>query len=44
MAALREVHDPELHRSIVDLGMVGGAQKNILAKGSASPSVTPQGP
>lgn len=23
MAALREVHDPELHRSIVDLGMVG---------------------
>jgi ATP-binding protein involved in chromosome partitioning len=23
MAALRDVHDPELHRSIVDLGMVG---------------------
>ena len=23
MAALREVHDPELHRSIVNLGMVG---------------------
>ena len=23
LAALREVHDPELHRSIVDLGMVG---------------------
>ena len=26
MAALREVHDPELHRSIVDLGMVGGVE------------------
>lgn len=23
LAALREVHDPELHRSIIDLGMVG---------------------
>ena len=23
LAVLREVHDPELHRSIVDLGMVG---------------------
>ena len=26
LAALREVHDPELHRSIVDLGMVGGVE------------------
>lgn len=26
MAALREVHDPELHRSIVDLGMVGAVE------------------
>lgn len=23
LARLRDVHDPELHRSIVDLGMVG---------------------
>ena len=26
IAALREVHDPELHRSIVDLGMVGDVE------------------
>ena len=26
LAALREVHDPELHRSIVDLGMVGDVE------------------
>lgn len=28
VAALREVHDPELHRSIVDLGMVGTVEVN----------------
>ena len=26
LAALRDVHDPELHRSIVDLGMVGDVE------------------
>ena len=26
LRALRDVHDPELHRSIVDLGMVGDVE------------------
>ena len=39
MTALREVQDPELHRSIVDLGMVGdvAVEEGRVRVATASP-------